>query len=211
MKAMVTATDVAEDLMAANVIAVVAPVESNVRIGMPDSGYMRDAPCYQCRHPITQSWDAGLKRWHQRPCPNCQWTGNLMGSSPTAAPEKPATITDQPAPVAGLGVPVWELVIADMQERDRVGRERYGTPLQAFNGRDALVDAYQEELDKVVYMRQAIIESEALRVENERLRKRVTELVAEHERLRGMATIIRLGKGTAVVKKVVDQLLEALA
>jgi len=51
-------------------------------------------------------------------------------------------------------------VIDDMQKRDVVGRERYGTPLQATNGRDALVDAYQEALDLVVYLRQAIEERE---------------------------------------------------
>src|SRR4051812_20566818 len=67
-------------------------------------------------------------------------------------------VADQPPPTQTTGVPVWELVIADMQERDRVGRERYGTPLQAHNGRDALVDAYQEALDLVVYLRQAIEE-----------------------------------------------------
>lgn len=53
---------------------------------------------------------------------------------------------------------VWDLVVADMQARDRVGRERYGTPLQPHNGRDALVDAYQEALDLVVYLRQRIEE-----------------------------------------------------
>lgn len=53
---------------------------------------------------------------------------------------------------------VWDLVIADMHDRDRVGRARYGTPLQPHNGRDAQVDAYQEALDLVVYMRQAIEE-----------------------------------------------------
>jgi hypothetical protein len=67
-------------------------------------------------------------------------------------------IVDQPAPEPTAGVPIWELVIADMQERDQVGRERYGTPLQAHNGRDPLVDAYQEALDLVVYLRQAIEE-----------------------------------------------------
>jgi hypothetical protein len=67
-------------------------------------------------------------------------------------------IVDQPPPVASSREPIWELVVADMQERDRVGRERYGTPLQAHNGRDALVDAYQEALDLVVYLRQAIEE-----------------------------------------------------
>ena len=46
----------------------------------------------------------------------------------------------------------------DMQARDRVGRERYGTPLQPFNGRDPMVDAYQEALDGCVYLRQSIAE-----------------------------------------------------
>ena len=57
--------------------------------------------------------------------------------------------------------PIWDLVRADIAERDKLGRERYGTPLQAFNGRDALVDAYQESLDLVVYLRQAIEERDA--------------------------------------------------
>jgi hypothetical protein len=69
-----------------------------------------------------------------------------------------APVVDQPAPRPGTGRPVWELVIEDMQARDALGRERYGTPLQAHNGRDALVDAYQEALDLAVYLRQAIEE-----------------------------------------------------
>jgi hypothetical protein len=40
-----------------------------------------------------------------------------------------------------------------MRERDKIGRERYGTPLQTRNGRRHLVDAYQERLDYVVYLR----------------------------------------------------------
>jgi hypothetical protein len=50
----------------------------------------------------------------------------------------------------------WELVIADMRERDRIGRRKYGTPLQPCNGRDSLVDAYQEALDLCVYLRNEI-------------------------------------------------------
>jgi len=63
----------------------------------------------------------------------------------------------QPPPKRATG-DVWALVIADMAERRRVGIERYGTPLQPHNGRDALVDAYQEALDLAVYLRQAIEE-----------------------------------------------------
>ena len=65
---------------------------------------------------------------------------------------------EQPKSKPNDSVPIWELVIADMKDRDRVGRVRYGTPLQAFNGRDALVDAYQESLDLSVYLRQEIEE-----------------------------------------------------
>jgi hypothetical protein len=67
---------------------------------------------------------------------------------------------EQPNPAVNVSTPIWDLVIADMRARDRVGRQCYGTPLQAHNGRDALVDAYQEALDLVVYLRQAIEERE---------------------------------------------------
>ena len=69
-----------------------------------------------------------------------------------------STPQDQPPPLPSTAPAIWPLVIADMQARDAVGRERYGVPLQAFNGRDALVDAYQEALDLAVYLRQAIEE-----------------------------------------------------
>ena len=42
---------------------------------------------------------------------------------------------------------LWASVIADMEDRRRLGIARYGTPLQPHNGRDALVDAYEEALD----------------------------------------------------------------
>lgn len=88
----------------------------------------------------------------------------LWGARPGVVPGRaspmtrdPAT-TEQPAPRPN-GLPaVWDLVVADMQARDALGRERYGTRLQPHNGRDALVDAYQEALDAAVYLRTAIYE-----------------------------------------------------
>lgn len=71
-------------------------------------------------------------------------------------------VEEQGAPAPNAETPVWDLVVADMKARDAVGRERYGTPLQPFNGRKALVDAYQEILDLAVYVRQEIAEREAL-------------------------------------------------
>lgn len=71
---------------------------------------------------------------------------------------------DEPSPGPGQGPPVWELVIEDMEARDEHGRRIYGTPLRSHNGRNALVDAYQEALDLAVYLRQAIEEDRAARV-----------------------------------------------
>ena len=65
---------------------------------------------------------------------------------------------NQPNPKPNDGTPIAELVIADIQERARLGRERYGTPLQAFNGRNALQDAYEEIMDALLYLRQALEE-----------------------------------------------------
>lgn len=64
----------------------------------------------------------------------------------------------EPTPIPNEGRPIWELVIGDMVQRDNIGRMKYGTPLQAGNGRDALVDAYQEALDLSVYLRKEIEE-----------------------------------------------------
>lgn len=79
---------------------------------------------------------------------------------------------EQSKPIAAERTPAWDLVIAyvkqvfpppeeepivktilaDMAERDQVGRKRYGMPLTSHNGRNHLIDAYQEGLDYAVYL-----------------------------------------------------------
>lgn len=63
-----------------------------------------------------------------------------------------------PNPVQSTSPAIWELVITDMHNRDKIGLERYGVRLQAHNGRDAILDAYEEALDLAVYLRQALYE-----------------------------------------------------
>lgn len=72
--------------------------------------------------------------------------------------EAVTAIADQPPPQPTSGPSILTLVRQDLVERERVGIERYGVPLQAHNGRDALVDAYQEALDLAAYLRQALAE-----------------------------------------------------
>lgn len=71
---------------------------------------------------------------------------------------RPRREGDQPMPVANDKPAIWPIVMGDMQARHNLGIKRYGTPLQPFNGRDALRDAYEEALDLAVYLRTAIFE-----------------------------------------------------
>lgn len=80
---------------------------------------------------------------------------------------------------------IFRLVHADIDERERLGYVTYGGPLLAFNGRDALQDAYEEAIDQAMYLRQAIVERakvvEALRMCAEALPpdSRARELLGE--------------------------------
>jgi len=109
---------------------------------------------------------------------------------------------EQPAPVPNDKPAVWELVMADvtdsirgldtsdgrhrlatqvltdMAERHAVGTKRYGTPLQAFNGRNVLQDAYEEALDLCVYLRQALAEGKPVARQYTKAREMVLDLRA---------------------------------
>ena len=68
-----------------------------------------------------------------------------------------AATSKQSAP-KGSGNPILGMVLADLTNRALEGKERYGEPLKASNGRNPLWDAYQEALDLAMYLRQAIEE-----------------------------------------------------
>jgi hypothetical protein len=53
-----------------------------------------------------------------------------------------------------------EMICCDLVARQEVGIAKYGTPLKTHNGRDALVDAYQESLDLLMYLRQWMMENQ---------------------------------------------------
>lgn len=68
----------------------------------------------------------------------------------------------QPAPTEGRQRVIDE-VVDDLMARAETGKVKYGTYLMTHNGRDALMDAYQEALDLVMYLRQAIMERDGVR------------------------------------------------
>lgn len=57
---------------------------------------------------------------------------------------------------------IQDQVIADLEERKKLGLRKYGTLLQPNNGRDALRDAYEEVLDLCCYLAQVLTERSSL-------------------------------------------------
>jgi hypothetical protein len=68
-------------------------------------------------------------------------------------------MTDQPPPKKNDGPAVWSLVVRDMNLRDETGFKRYGVRLQPHNGRDTLMDLYEELLDAVAYTKTYMLEA----------------------------------------------------
>ena len=66
---------------------------------------------------------------------------------------------DQPDPETNENqTDVTTEVVKDLEKRAEYGKEQYGTRLKSNNGRDALLDAYEEALDLCVYLKQELIE-----------------------------------------------------
>ena len=65
---------------------------------------------------------------------------------------------DQPLPIPNDHESIHDMVARDIEDRKRLGLERYGALLQPNNGRNNLQDAYEEALDLCVYLRTEIEE-----------------------------------------------------
>lgn len=103
---------------------------------------MSSKTCSTCLYkttPLTSNWS---------PCTTCKEYDNWAGKF------------GEPLPIPNSSRPVWEVVIEDMFQRNEFGKAKYGTPLQANNGRNALKDAYEEVLDLAVYLKQKLMEEQ---------------------------------------------------
>lgn len=80
-----------------------------------------------------------------------------------------AAILNQGVPEKGTGPAIINLVLDDIKDypdtlktafirRAAKGEHTYGYPLQANNGRDALIDLFQEVLDAALYAKQVLEE-----------------------------------------------------
>ena len=95
-------------------------------------------------------------------CKSCR-PGEVWCSGWSSKNQRPAA-TPEPMSKPGLDNVLPE-VKKDLDARDRLGIMKYKTSLQTHDGRDALNDAYQEALDLVMYLKQAIMERDGHVVE----------------------------------------------
>ena len=84
--------------------------------------------------------------------------------------------SQQPKPIMNSEVAVWDLVMNDMDQRDKTGEKKYGVRLQPFNGRNSLVDLSQELMDAIVYCKQLFIELESFGNEIWKIHAQLVEL-----------------------------------
>jgi len=78
-----------------------------------------------------------------------------------------SSAVDEPMPTSGKDLVLDEVlkhpsitsnIRNDLEDRAQKGLSEYGTYLQSYNGRNATMDAYQESLDLLMYMKQMEME-----------------------------------------------------
>lgn len=84
-----------------------------------------------------------------------------------------------------------EAVIQDMRDRDAIGWERYGGPLVTNDGRDPLVDMYQELLDASVYAKKGLLGGGLTQAHAEALTVVYARLLRDACTVRGMIREVR--------------------
>lgn len=76
--------------------------------------------------------------------PDGQNKSTVHEPMPNASGEKQTVVVDE--------------LVKDLQARVEVGKIKYGESLKSHNGRNCLMDAYQEVLDLAMYFKQLLIE-----------------------------------------------------
>lgn len=119
----------------------------------------------------------------------------------------------QPLPQPSDAPIAHRMVQADLEARLQLGIQRYGQPLQAFNGRNSLRDAYEEVLDLAVYLRTALYEQEHPQEEQEPVTEDdlTTEVISIVSEALGGSIAPDAHFSSLLIQGLVDKTLEALA
>ena len=110
--------------------------------------------CLGCKTEKYKNWES-----KSDDCANNDETCSLCSQCDNVRyfEQKRKAATHEPAPT-GTGSKVLHEFVEDVYARADAGYKKYGTYLRINNGRDALIDAYQECLDMGMYLKQAIME-----------------------------------------------------
>lgn len=100
-------------------------------------------------HPKNQ-WEVYVTPWDED-------TGAVAAPAGPQPESTTSASAQQPMPIDGKES-VTDWLVEQLREHTRRGIETYGKPLQTFNGRDALWDAFEEALDLCQYLAQALME-----------------------------------------------------
>lgn len=145
--------DAIDSMVRAGELSYTGAPGSVIRVGAPAA---REAQ----RHTARSRWHNGLP------------PVDLKAPNPAATPE--------PAPIESAeSRPVLDLVLEDLKARREMGIAKYGRELHTHNGRDTLMDAYQEALDLVMYLRAEIEQRDEYRAAGECADRRIRDAVAE--------------------------------
>lgn len=138
-------------------------IAKELREGTPtDSGYVTPTPAWSGgdRVEFPGSFSADATTYGDQAAGRTSFLHTL--------PEQPARDYDparteiihmeQPMPTPNGAESIQAMVRHDLNVRERVGIQRYGTSLQPDNGRDALRDLYEELLDAACYAKQLMVE-----------------------------------------------------
>ncbi len=125
-------------------------------------GQAHGGPCASPDNPASGRKRAAWERTQPRPLmevladPGEELRVQREGYAPGPVPEpfeKAADRGGQPTPTHIPGEPsTHDLLMAEIEKRKALGLSRYGTILQAGNGRDALQDMLDELIDACVYL-----------------------------------------------------------
>ena len=113
--------------------------------------------------------DTASQRWdnHARHTPSTPTAQRAMSQQASFGENQSHADSTQPEPVRSEhSVSVTDAVIKDMVDRRELGIKKYGVELLSNNGRDALLDAYQESLDTTLYLKQCLIERDRAKQTN---------------------------------------------
>ncbi|GLZ34863.1 hypothetical protein Lesp02_70500 [Lentzea sp. NBRC 105346] len=140
-----------------------------------DRGDIERAERFETAARDHERWPCAARQ-HGRTCTAVKNARKFLANCGIEVDGDAPAFIEQPMPTPNGHPSIQSLVRADLEAREQVGIQRYGTALQPHNGRDALRDLYEELLDGACYVKQKMVEESIARA---RVVSEVCDQIAE--------------------------------